>query len=124
MTDEGRRLQHGNRRVRLSDCGPDGLLRLDGVARYLQDIGSDDWDDVGAGSEFTWVVRRIGACVWRRGGRWPRLGEWVQLIDVVRWYGRRMGRTADQRARRRGCCRNRVLWVPVNASGQPQRIPS
>jgi len=82
LSDEGRRFST-NRRVRLSDCGPDGQLRLDGVARYLQDIGSDDWDDVDASSEYTWVVRRTAIRL-ADGARWPALGEWVTLTT---WCG-------------------------------------
>jgi acyl-ACP thioesterase len=47
------------RPVRLSDTDASGRLRLDAVARYLQDVASDDWADAGLGtSETAWVVRR------------------------------------------------------------------
>ena len=42
----GRRYAH-RRHVRVSDAGPDGVLRLDSLARYLQDVATDDWADAG-----------------------------------------------------------------------------
>jgi hypothetical protein len=46
------------RRVRLGDATPNGRLRLDALARYLQDVSNDDtrvseWSD-----PHWWVVRR------------------------------------------------------------------
>jgi acyl-ACP thioesterase len=47
------------RRIRLSDMDAGGRLRLDAVARYLQDVASDDVDETGWGApEHLWVVRR------------------------------------------------------------------
>ncbi len=46
--------------IRLSDMDARGRLRLDAVARYLQDVASDDVDDTGWGSpDHLWVIRRI-----------------------------------------------------------------
>ena len=44
--------------VRLSDANPTGALRLDGVARFLQDVATEDWEDTGIVSDYVWVVRR------------------------------------------------------------------
>jgi acyl-ACP thioesterase len=123
LSDEGRRFST-NRRVRLSDCGPDGLLRLDGVARYLQDIGSDDWDDVGSGSDLTWVVRRTALRL-VEGGRWPSLGEWLSVTTWcggigAAWAERRTNLSIDDQV----MIETASLWVPVNRTGQPQRIPA
>ena len=74
---EGRRYTH-RRQVRLSDAGLDGVLRLDGLARYLQDAASDDWADSGLDQSETWVVRRTALRL-AGGGRWPELGEQVAL---------------------------------------------
>lgn len=122
LTNEGRHFTR-QRPIRISDCGPDGHLRLDGVARYLQDIGTDDWDDVGTGSSFAWVARRIALRL-APGGRWPRLGEDVQLITWcggtgAAWAERRTNVLVDGEL----LIETASLWVPVNASGQPQRIP-
>ena len=63
----GRRYAH-ERRVRLSDTGPDGVLRLDGLARYLQDVATDDWSDASLDPQGTWVVRRTVVRAWRWAG--------------------------------------------------------
>ncbi len=46
------------RRVRLGDVSPSGRLRLDAVARYLQDIANDDARDANLPAFMSWVVRR------------------------------------------------------------------
>jgi acyl-ACP thioesterase len=47
------------RRIRLSDMDATGRLRLDAVARYLQDVATDDVAETGWGApEHLWVVRR------------------------------------------------------------------
>ncbi|MGA2968692.1 MAG: acyl-ACP thioesterase domain-containing protein [Acidimicrobiales bacterium] len=122
MTDEGRHFSK-QRPIRISDCGPDGHLRLDGAARYLQDVGTDDWDDVGTGSSLVWVARRTALRL-APGGRWPRLGELAQLITWcggtgAAWAERRTNILVDDKL----MVETASLWVPVNAVGQPQRIP-
>ena len=48
------------RRVRLSDMDARGRLRLDAVARYLQDVAIEDVDETGWGlPEHLWFIRRI-----------------------------------------------------------------
>src|SRR5262245_59960316 len=48
------------RRVRLTHTDPRGRLRLDVVARFLQEIAIDDVDETGWGvPEHLWFVRRI-----------------------------------------------------------------
>lgn len=46
------------RRVRLGDADPTGRLRLDALARYLQDIATDDSSDARDTESEAWVVRR------------------------------------------------------------------
>jgi len=46
------------RRVRWGDADDRGRLRLDGIARYLQDVSNDDTRDAGLGLHLPWVVRR------------------------------------------------------------------
>ena len=48
-----------HRRISLSDTDAGGRLRLDAVARYLQDVASEDWLDAGFDHDtHVWVVRR------------------------------------------------------------------
>jgi acyl-ACP thioesterase len=93
------------------------------VARYLQDVGTDDWDDVGSGSSFAWVARRTALRL-APDGRWPRLGEVAQLVTWcggtgAAWAERRTNVLVDNTL----MLETASLWVPVNAAGLPQRIP-
>ena len=48
------------RRVRLSDMDAHGRLRLDSVARFLQDVAIDDVQETGWGlPSHLWFIRRI-----------------------------------------------------------------
>ena len=110
------------RRVRLSDADEHGSLRPDGVARYLQDVATDDWDDTGVASDDTWLVRRTA---WRvaASGRQPRLGELVTMTTWcagtgAAWAERRTNLTVGAQTLLEAA----ALWVPVDASGHPRRI--
>jgi acyl-ACP thioesterase len=112
----------GGRRVRLSDAGPDGVLRLDGVARYLQDAASDDWAESGLDPSDTWVVRRTALRV-AHGGRWPALGETVTLTTWCggagpAWAERRTDLEVDGRLMVEAV----ALWVSLDRSGRPSRL--
>ena len=65
------------RTVRLGDADATGALRLDGAARFLQDIATDDWDATGIASSDVWVVRRTA--LRRVAPTWPRYGDEVTL---------------------------------------------
>ena len=59
LPDRGRVYRTG-RRVHLGDVGQAGFLRLEALARYLQDIATDDADDAGLSDRGgAWVVRRV-----------------------------------------------------------------
>jgi acyl-ACP thioesterase len=47
-------------RVRLGDVTPTGRLRLDAIARMLQDISGDDTADASLPETGIWVLRRLG----------------------------------------------------------------
>ncbi|MGH9056604.1 MAG: acyl-[acyl-carrier-protein] thioesterase [Acidimicrobiales bacterium] len=74
------RVHRGRRPVRLADAAPDGTLRLEAVARYLQDVASDDVADAGAENDAVWVVRRTTLAV--SDATMPRLGE---PVDLATW---------------------------------------
>ena len=115
---QGRRYTH-HRRVRVSDAGPEGALRLDSLARYLQDVATDDWADAGLSPDEIGVVRRTTVQV-AGGGRWPALGE---DVDLTTWCGGTgLGRTAHRpRSQRRAHHRNRRL-VGTSTLGRPLRL--
>ena len=73
----GARIHTATRRVRLADVAPDGRVRLDSVARYLQDVAGDDVREAGLGDR-RWVVRRTYLELRRR----PRYEE---LLELATW---------------------------------------
>lgn len=58
-------------RVRLGDVTPRSRLRLDAVARYLQDVAADDGDAAAMPAGRGWILRRLALDV----ERLPRLSE-------------------------------------------------
>ncbi|HSO97770.1 MAG TPA: acyl-ACP thioesterase domain-containing protein [Solirubrobacteraceae bacterium] len=52
----------------LGDCAPSGRIRLDAIARWLQDVAYADVADAGLAETAYWVVRRNRILV----RRWPR----------------------------------------------------
>src|SRR5262249_5297692 len=89
------------RRIRLSDMDATGRLRLDAVARYLQDVATDDVAETGWGApEHLWVVRRYRIDVLA-----PFLTDGE--VDLVTWgsgvgtvaAGRRTSLTGDRGGR-------------------------
>jgi acyl-ACP thioesterase len=121
LADEGRRF-NGEFSVRLGDADANTFLRLDGIARMLQDIATDDWDDTGVESTDTWVVRRTALRV-ADGGRWPRYKERLTLTTWcggvgAAWAERRTNISIDGRLLIEAV----ALWVPIDPSGHPVRI--
>jgi acyl-ACP thioesterase len=107
-------------RVRFGDCEPGGRLRLDALARILQDAGNDDFEEAGLDPSSPWVARRstVHAPVW------PTLGDHLQLATWCaglgsRWAERRSSISTADGAR----VDIATLWVHVDGSGRPQRLP-
>lgn len=71
-------------RPRFADCAPSGRVRLDALARWLQDVAYDDVEDAGLESVAVWVVRRTRI----RVRRFPRFGEQFQLTTFCSGLGR------------------------------------
>ncbi len=107
--------------VRLSDASPSGDLRLDGVARFLQDVATEDWEDTQIQSDYVWVVRR--AVVRRVQGSWPRMNDRLELTTWCSGVGAAWAeRRTDITSGGATVLAAAVLWVPVDASGHPVRI--
>lgn len=109
-----------HRRVRLGDITPSGRLRLDAVARYLQDVANDDAYDSGIANPGAWVVRRTVIEV----RRWPSLREDVSLRTWCSGIG---ASWAERRTAIRGAGGGRVeaasLWVQLDPHrGRPTRL--
>jgi acyl-ACP thioesterase len=108
------------RRVRLGDASPGGRLRLDALARYLQDVSNDDTRDAGLDDEMGWVVRRTVVEV----RQFPVFGEVLELATFCggtgsRWAERRVAVTGDQG----GAVEAATLWVHLDAVGRPRVLP-
>lgn len=116
---EGRTFR-GNRRVRLSDRDAYGRLRLDAVARYLQDLAGDDVDETGWGApDHLWVLRRVRIDVVA-----PVLDD--DRVELMTWCsgtaalaaGRRMSLTGD----RSGRIEVDSVWIHLGPDARPARI--
>jgi acyl-ACP thioesterase len=110
------------RRVRLGDVDASGRLRLDAVARYLQDVATDDVDDAdvsGNPDDHTWVLRRLAVTVHR----------WLQFrdaIELVTWCSATAGSAAERRTTLAVdgdvAIESDALWVFVGSDGRPARL--
>ncbi len=98
------------RAVRSTDATPDGRLRLDGLARFLQEAAEDDVHDSGWDEGLAWLVRR---CELRLRG-FPRLGEAVRLRTFCSALGPRWAeRTTTVSAGDRDLVQASAVWVAV-----------
>jgi acyl-ACP thioesterase len=68
----------------LADCAPSGRIRLDALARWLQDVAYADVEDAGLADSAVWVVRRTRLLV----RRFPRFGEHCTLRTYCSGLGR------------------------------------
>jgi acyl-ACP thioesterase len=108
------------RRVRLADVDPTGRVRLDAVARLLQDVAIDDVQETGWGTPaHLWFVRRIRVDV-----RAPFLED--REIELVTWCsglaviaaGRRWSLSGD----RGGRAEVDSVWIHLGPDQRPARI--
>ncbi len=108
------------RRIRLSDRAKDGRLRLDSVARYLQDVAMDDVDETGWGApEHLWVMRHIGIEVVAPPVEddHVELSTWCSGTASVA-AGRRMSLVGD----RGGRIELDSVWIHLGPDARPARI--
>lgn len=118
LPSEGRRHRLAHR-VRLGDVGPHGRARLDAVARYLQDVAGDDGEASGVGG--VWVLRRVAL---RNRGRWPRLGDDLEMLTFCSGSGSRWAERRTIVAGPGGTLDAAAIWVLVDRStGRPQPLP-
>jgi acyl-ACP thioesterase len=103
--------------VRLGDASPTGRLRLDALARYLQDVAGDDVEESGVGG--AWVVRRARLLV----GELPRFREVVELETFCSGYGRQWAeRRTTVRVDGESRIESAALWVFVDHEGRPASL--
>lgn len=108
------------RTVRLGDVDGRGELRLDAIARYLQDVASDDALDAGLPNAMGWLVRRTMI----RVDAPATLNQSVTATTFCTGSGRSW---AERRTSLSGADGGRIeavsLWVQVDVeSGRPSRL--
>jgi len=115
------RVHRDGRKVRLGDVDPTGRLRLDALARYLQDISGDDSEESGVPDAHSWIVRRT--VLEQRAP--ARIHERLELATFCSGYG---SRWAERRVALLGAGGASIdaatVWVHVDpATGRPRRLP-
>jgi|SRR5579863_9256560 len=73
-----------HRRPQLADCAPSGRIRLDALARWMQDIAYADVEAVGLEQVAIWVLRRSRIHV----SRFPSFGEHCEVRTFCSGIGR------------------------------------
>jgi acyl-ACP thioesterase len=109
-----------SRTVRSTDVTPAGRLRLDALARYLQDVAEDDLADAGWNEPYGWLVRRVAVLV--RG--YPVHAEPVRLRTFCSAIGPRWAERTTTLAGSGGdLMQARAVWVAVGRSdGRPSPL--
>lgn len=114
------------RTVRTGDVDTDRRLRLDGVARFLQDIGTDNLEAVDASdTDPLWIVRRTVIDV-------HRPAEWPTTLRLRRWCDALSSRWANIRVRfddpagdpaTGPLIETAAFWIDISpTTGAPKRI--
>lgn len=112
------RVFRAGRRVHLGDVDSSGRLRLEALARYLQDVASDDADDARLSERRgVWVLRSTDLAITAL----PRYHESVELATFCSGTGPRWAERRTQLVGDRGAgVEVAALWVFVDrARGRP-----
>jgi acyl-ACP thioesterase len=120
VPESGRRYTPRPRPVRLGDVTPKGRMRLDAVARFIQDVADDDARDADLGGRTAWVLRRTRVRVARPPVYRERLTltTWCSGIGAA-WAERRTTLAGD----RGGAVETVAVWVHIDLeTGTPQRL--
>ncbi|MDV8002034.1 acyl-[acyl-carrier-protein] thioesterase [Rhodococcus sp. IEGM 1408] len=118
-------------KVRTGDVDPQLRLRFDSIARYLQDLATDDLDAAGhTRSDPFWIVRRTVIDV-VEPITWPATvhqQRWCSGLST-RWANMRVRLSAthqtnplNPRERPDGLVETEAFWINVNPRGVPTRI--
>ena len=110
----------GLRRIRLADLDPQGRVRLDALARLLQDVAIDDVQETGWGMpEHLWFVRRIRIDVLE-----PFLED--REVELTTWCSGLAAIAAGRRWSLGGNYGGRAevdsVWIHLDARQRPARI--
>jgi acyl-ACP thioesterase len=109
-------------RVGLGDARPDTRVRLDALARYLQDVADEDATTAPVNDDVAvWVLRRLAV-------QFVRTPRFRDALTLATWCSGAGARWAERRTNvsRRGevAVHSAGLWVHVDReSGRPSRLP-
>src|SRR5580693_6274200 len=104
------------RQVRSTDVIPAGRLRLDALARYLQQAAEDDVSDAGWDGSYFWLLRRVALAI--RG--YPAHRERISLRTYCSATGPRWAeRTTVVSGTDGDLIQSTAIWVAVSADGRP-----
>ncbi len=108
------------RRVRLSDADSSGRLRLDAIARYLQDVATDDVHETGWGApDHFWLVRRTLV-------RQLRPISIEETVEATTWASgtgsSSAARRTDLTGDRGGLVEAESVWVHLGRDLRPERM--
>jgi acyl-ACP thioesterase len=119
---DGGRLFSQTRRPWLADCAPSGRMRLDALARWLQDVAYADVEDAGVADQAAWVVRRTRLSV----ARFPRFAESFTVVTFCSGMGRMWAERRTTIRRDQGSAADVeavALWVHLDpVSREPTRL--
>jgi len=97
--------------IRRADVTPGGRLRLDALARYLQDVAEDDVAESGLRERYDWLARRTVLAI--RG--YPHRGQRLRLATFCSATGPRWAeRTTTVTAGGTDLIQARTLWVALD----------
>ena len=102
----------------IADAVGDGRVRLDAIARWLQDVAYADLLDAGFDERGMWIVRRLRL----RVESWPRFGEPVSVRTFCSGLGRFSAERRTTVAGDSGRVDAVALWVWIDESGRPARF--
>jgi acyl-ACP thioesterase len=104
------------RLVQSTEVTPAGRLRLDALARYLQQAAEDDVSEAGWDSSYLWLLRRVALAV--RG--FPAHRERISLRTYCSATGPRWAeRTTTVSGAGGDLIQSTAIWVAVSADGRP-----
>jgi acyl-ACP thioesterase len=103
----------------IADGVGDGRIRLDAIARWLQDVAYADLLDAGFEQRGIWIVRRVRL----RVEAFPRFGEAVTLRTFCSGIGRFSAERRTTVRGQTGAVDAVALWIWIDENGRPARFP-